>query len=71
MKPGEKKLERSTSHKEIYHDGGTLTHYLGNDDYKEGNRESDEWSEDAEKEKEIGHIAFGNEDIPEIKEAST
>ncbi len=70
MKSSEKKVKKSTPNQEnIYHDGGTLTHYLGNDDYKDGNRENDEESEDLPKE--IGHIAFGNVDIINLSETNT
>lgn len=72
MESREKKLTRSTSNQEfIYYDGGTLTHYLGNDDYKEGNRESDEWSEVSEEKQKIGYIALGNENMFKLKKADT
>lgn len=70
MKPREKKAKRPVLNQEnIYHDGGTLTHYLGNDDYKEGNRENDEESKNLSKE--IGHIALGNVDIIDLSETNT
>ena len=70
MKASEKKTKESTQRvNSTYHDGGTLTHYLGNDEYKEGNRESDKESDALSKE--IGHIALGNEDFIDLSETNT
>lgn len=70
MKPRENKPNKSHPHQEnIYHDGGTLTHYLGNDDYKDGNRENDE--ESKNRSKEIGHVAHGNVDSADLRETNT
>lgn len=57
----EKEKKKRANLEGNYHDGGTLTHYLGNDDYKEGNRENEE--DVQEKGKKVGYVANGNSEM--------
>ena len=58
-----KKVKRKNDQETSYHDGGTLTHYFGNDEYPDGNNEIDEDNQDLEKKKKnkkVGYVAWGN-----------
>ena len=63
-KAEEKKKESANTDQETnYHDGGTLTHYFGNDEYPDGNNELDEDKQETDKKdknRKVGYVAWGN-----------
>ncbi len=52
---------KTNEEKNDYGDGEDVTHYLGNDDYKKGNKLEENSYSDPVKKDEVGKVANGND----------